>query len=432
MSRIDAIVIGAGAAGLEAARQLRAHGRSVLVLEARDRIGGRILTHHDQRVPLPIELGAEFIHGDAPITNALLAEAGLSALEISGEHGEAHRGTVRRLAEAISVDRVLRRIDTHGPDETVAEFLAHRPGGDALERERGQTRRFVEGFHAADVKRISAQSIASEPGEGAAEMAVHLGRPTQGYDALMAWLARDLGSSLRLRSPVRGVTWRDRTVIAEVRGRSERRRRFTARSAIVTVPVGVLQAPARAPGGIVFDPEPRVLGRALEGIEMGAVVRVVVWFRAFPWDSIQGASRFHFIHLHDGPFQVLWTAHPVRWPVAVMWCGGTTAGDLARATHGEVRHAVETQLAATLGTKPRRIRAAIRGLWWHDWTADPYTRGAYSYVKAGAANAGRSLSRPEGRTLFFAGEAVGDDTGTVEAALKSGRRAARQVLRALS
>jgi monoamine oxidase len=432
MNRIDAIVVGAGAAGLETARQLRAHGRSVLVLEARDRIGGRVLTHHDRRVPLPIELGAEFIHGDTPITSALLSDALLSALDISGEQGEAHRGTVRRLAESISVDRVLRRIDTHAADETVAEFLAHRPGGHALERERGQTRRFVEGFHAADVTRISAQSIAPDPGKGAADMAMHIGRPTQGYDALMAWLARDLGSSLRLGSPVRGIAWHDRAATVEVRGRSARGRRFTARTVTVTVPVGVLQAPARATGGIVFHPEPHRLRQALEGIEMGAVVRVVVWFRTFPWDSIQGASRFHFIHLHDGPFQVLWTAHPIRWPVAVMWCGGTTAGTLSHAARGEVRQAVETQLAAALGTKPARIRAAIRGLWWHNWTADPYARGAYSYVRAGAANAGRSLSRPEGRTLFFAGEAVGDDTGTVESALRSGRRAARQVLRALS
>src|SRR6185436_19774436 len=103
--RTDVIVVGAGAAGLEAARQLRAHGRSVLVLEARDRIGGRVLTHHDPRVPLPIELGAEFIHGDAPITTALLAEAGLSSLDVSGPHGDAHRGTVRRVTEELSVDR---------------------------------------------------------------------------------------------------------------------------------------------------------------------------------------------------------------------------------------------------------------------------------------------------------------------------------------
>jgi len=425
--RTDVIVVGAGAAGLETARQLRAHGRSVLVLEARDRIGGRVLTHHDPRVPLPIELGAEFIHGDAPITTALLAEAGLSSLDVSGSHGEAHHGTVRRLAEALSVDRVLRRIDTHAPDETVAEFLAQRPGGQTLEKERGQTRRFVEGFHAADVTRISAQSIAPEPGESGAEMAAHIGRPTLGYDALMTWLARDLGSSLRLESPVRGIEWGGRRATVDVHGRSGRRRRFTARAIVVTVPIGVLQAPASVAGGIAFDPEPRRMRRALTGIEMGRVARVVVWFRSFPWD---GVSRFPFVHLHNGPFQILWTAHPIRWPVAVLWCGGPTAATL-EGSRAQVRRVVETQLAAAFGTKPQRIRAAIRGLWWHDWSKDPYARGAYSYVQVGAKDPGQGLSRPEGRTLVFAGEAAGDDTGTVEAALESGRRAARQAQRML-
>lgn len=428
-TRADVIVVGAGAAGLEAARQLRAHGRSVLLFEARDRIGGRVLTLHDPRVPLPIELGAEFIHGDAPITTALLAKAGMSSLDVSGSHGDAHRGTVRRVAEELSIDRVLHRIDTHAPDETMAEFLAHQPGGHGLEKERSQTRRFVEGFHAADLTRISAQSIAPEPGESGAEMAAHVGRPTQGYHALMAWLAQDLGPSLRLESPVRGVAWGGRKATVEVRGASKRTRRYSARAVIVTVPIGVLQAPPRAAGSIAFDPEPRPMRRALAGIEMGRVVRVVVWFSSFPWD---GASRFQFIHLHDGPFMVLWTAHPVRWPTAVLWCGGPEAAALSGASRNQVRRMVETQLAAAFGTKPQRIRAAVRGLWWHDWTADPYARGAYSYVRVGAKDPGRALSRPEGGTLFFAGEAAGDDTGTVEAALSSGRRAARQVHRALS
>ena len=93
-TRADVIVVGAGAAGLEAARQLRAHGRSVLVLEARDRVGGRVLTQHDPRIPLPIELGAEFIHGDAPITTSLLADAGQSSLDVSGSD---HKQEVNRL-----------------------------------------------------------------------------------------------------------------------------------------------------------------------------------------------------------------------------------------------------------------------------------------------------------------------------------------------
>jgi monoamine oxidase len=114
----------------------------------------------------------------------------------------------------------------------------------------------------------------------------------------------------------------------------------------------------------------------------------------------------------------------------VLWCGGPTAAAL-EGSRDQVRRAVEIQLATAFGTQPQRIRTAIRGLWWHDWSKDPYARGAYSYVKAGAKDPGRVLSRPEARTLFFAGEAAGDDTGTVEAALASGRRVARQIQRAL-
>jgi hypothetical protein len=426
-TRADVIVVGAGAAGLEAARQLRAHGRSVLVLEARDRIGGRVLTHHDPRVPLPIELGAEFIHGDAPITTALLAEAGLSSLDVSGSHGEAHHGTVRRLAEALSVDRVLRRIDTHAPDETVAEFLAQRPGGQTLEKERSQTRRFVEGFHAADVTRISAQSIAPEPGESGAEMAAHIGRPTGGYDALMTWLARDLGSSLRLESPVRGIEWGGRRATVDVHDAPDAGDGSRPEPSSSPFRSACFRRRRQPRGASRSTPSLDVCAARSPGSRWGASLASSC---GFVRSHGMGVSRFQFVHLHDGPFQVLWTAHPIRWPVAVLWCGGPTAATLEGA-RARVRRVVEAQLAAAFGTKPQRIRTAIRGLWWHDWSKDPYARGAYSYVQAGAKDPGRALSRPEGRTLVFAGEAAGDDTGTVEAALESGRRAARQAQRML-
>src|SRR5262245_58767811 len=94
-SRTDVIVIGAGAAGLAAARDLHAAGLGVIVLEARDRIGGRILTHREPGVPEPIELGAEFIHGDADETQAVLDEAGLRSLDITGRRFESLNGRLR-------------------------------------------------------------------------------------------------------------------------------------------------------------------------------------------------------------------------------------------------------------------------------------------------------------------------------------------------
>jgi monoamine oxidase len=424
------VIVGAGAAGLEAARELTERGRSVLVLESRDRVGGRILTHHDPRVPLPIELGAEFIHGAAPVTEEVLRRAGLSAMDIPAEHASAHRGTVRRTDYWPAIDRVLGQIDTKGADESVASFLARRPGGRALARERGLAQRFVEGFHAADVRRISAHSIAPASGATTSGSTSRVGRVTRGYGALVAWLARGLESRIRLNCEVTSITWRAGRVSVEGRVPSGRAWRCTSRAVIVTAPVGVLAAPEGAPGAISIDPEPPRLRRALAGFDMGCVVRVVVWFRDFPWQG--AARRFNFLHLPEGPFQVLWTAPPLRWPLAVLWCGGPTGGALSRAPRAVMSQAILAQLAVAFQVGPRRIRAAIHRVWWHDWDHDPYARGAYTYHRVGAAGAHRELARPEQQTLFFAGEATEETGGTVEAALASGRRAARQVLRALS
>ena len=82
----EAVIIGAGAAGLSAARDLAKAGHTVLILEARDRLGGRIWTRHGIDTALPIELGAEFIHGESPPTQGLLEEAGETSVEMHGSH----------------------------------------------------------------------------------------------------------------------------------------------------------------------------------------------------------------------------------------------------------------------------------------------------------------------------------------------------------
>jgi NADPH-dependent 2,4-dienoyl-CoA reductase/sulfur reductase-like enzyme len=129
MERADVVVIGAGVAGLAAARDLRAKGHRILLIEARDRIGGRIFTHLEPGVPVPIELGAEFIHGLAPETRRLLRDTSLLALDIDGEFRRLRRGRFVRGALRGTTDDLLRRIDTSRPDESFAEFLARRPGG---------------------------------------------------------------------------------------------------------------------------------------------------------------------------------------------------------------------------------------------------------------------------------------------------------------
>jgi len=201
-------VIGAGGAGLAAAGELRRRGFRVAVHEARDRIGGRILTHRDPRFPMPLELGAEFIHGEAPLTERLLREARLADYDLEGDLWLAKDGHFHR-DEGFwnEVDRVFDAIDARKKDVPFADFLARRPGGKSLARARKAARLFVQGFHAADPAELSTLSLAPREAGEPSEEAMRTGRVAEGYDRLAAWLARDLGDDLHLGVPVREIAW---------------------------------------------------------------------------------------------------------------------------------------------------------------------------------------------------------------------------------
>jgi monoamine oxidase len=427
-------VVGAGVAGLAAASRLRREGLRVEVFEARDRIGGRIFTHRDERAPFPVELGAEFVHGDAPETSRILEGARLSACEVRGDHWLAQRGRIRRTSFWKGIDRVLRRIEPNDPDETVAAFLARKPGGPGLARQRSAARGFVQGFYAADLDRISAHSVAAVDGENPGESASHAARLVEGYDRVAAGLARGLGARLHLRAIVREVAWERGGAELTVRSKSGRIRRIAARGAIITVPLGVLKAPPDEPGGIRFRPDPSRIRRALGGLAMGSVTRLSFWVKEFPWLRAPAASRngqldhLSFLHLNRDPFRVWWTAYPLRRPIMVAWSGGSPAAGLARRSRSEVESIAMKSLSDGLGVSIRRVSSCVKEIWTHNWDADPYARGAYSYSLVGGSQAAKSLARPVEATLFFAGEATDPEAGgTVEGAIATGLRAARQV-----
>jgi monoamine oxidase len=441
METIDIAVIGAGVAGLAAADELRRKGFTLAVFEARDRIGGRILTQRDTRVPPPIELGAEFIHGEAPETRRVLAEASRLAVAVEGRTWEAENGRIRRGAgEWKDVDRLLGEIDSAGPDLSFGDFLAKRPGGKSLAQARDDVRLFVQGFHAADVEQISAHALA---GTGSGEARAS-SRVLDGYDVLPAWLARDLvrgpsaqaGGELRLGCPVAEIAWEPGQVELTL-GTGERVR---ARAAVVTVPLGVLQAPPDAPGAIRFRPAVPRLSATLGGLAMGSALRVIVGFREAPWQlDLSGLPRSEslddlgFLFTGDETFRVWWTAYPMLTPLIVGWCGGPPAAELSGLPAHELAGRALRSLATHLGLSRRRLESRVVDAWTYDWQSDPWSRGAYSYPRVGGAEAGRALARPIRKTLFFAGEATAPEgeNGTVEGALASGLRAARQVTRAL-
>jgi monoamine oxidase len=437
VERADVAVVGAGVAGLVASRELHRQGFKVIVLEARDRVGGRILTHRDPRVPLPIELGAEFLHGEAPLTRGLLGEAGLTTYEVAGEHRGAHRGKVGHAAMWRSIDRILRHIDADAPDRSFADFLAGLRG--AAPADRRAARSFVESFHAAEPSVIGVHSLAPEPGERPSETASHVARVEGGYDLLPRWLAVDVEAALRLRSPVAVIDWRRGRVEITLRPSAPGERRVLAQAAIVTVPLGVLAAPPRAAGALLLRPDPPSIRRACGRLAMGAVTRLVCWFRAPPWASgsrshdAERLARTSFLHTSGPTFRAWWTSYPMGWPLAVAWSGGPPAAALEARGREAIERTAVAELAAALGLPRRAVSSRLLATWTHDWQADVHARGAYSYARVGGSGAARALSRAVEGTLFFAGEHAdaGGRTGTVEGALASGLRAARQVTRAL-
>ena len=425
-------VVGAGVAGLAAASELRRHGVAVEVYEAALRIGGRILTVHDARIPVPIELGAEFVHGDAPETLRIAREARLLVTDIPEEIWTASSGRLRRASPMPAVDRTLERIDPDRPDESLSEFLT-RQRSPQVRRDHARVLEFVTGFHAADPEEIGVRSLAPEGGEPPTAGATRLARVVTGYDAIPRWLARDLGSALHLGSAVRALEWKERDVTLDVHGRGGVRH-VHATAAIVTLPVGVLQRPPHDPAGLRIQPDPPAIRAALGTLAMGAAAKLTIAFRDdFPWEraaqeASEDASRLSLLRVAGAEFPTWWSMAPLRWPVAVAWSGGPRAESLGRRVAVERLATALRGLAEALGRPAAALVEQVLAWWTHDWSLDPLASGAYSYARVGGCEAGATLARPVERTLFFAGEATSDAPGTVEGAIASGLRAARQVI----
>ena len=428
----DVVIIGAGAAGLAAAAALSAAGRSVLVLEARDRIGGRIWTRHEAGLAVPVELGAEFIHGDSPATVAHLPNGRADVIEVPESHWNFQPGAppsgslYQQLVQAIRRSSVLAHADM-----SLDEFLNHALQEELSPEARAYARMFAEGFDAADPAQASARALAEE-WTSEAMTDEPQSRPAGGYDVLLAQLAASLtgDSGVQLRTCVRAVNWsRGHVEIqADTAGRTVE---ISAPRAVVALPLGVLKRAPEADDAVRFTPALVEKRDALQRLGFGPVIKLVLRFRSAFWEQAEnGRIRDTlFFHLREAPFPTFWTALPARAPLLVAWVGGPRAARLAGASTSDLARFALQSLEAMFG-RQCEAEQLLEATYWHDWQADPFARGAYSYVKVGGAGAHRELAAPLDDTLFFAGEATDfeGEAATVTGAIRSGERAAREIL----
>jgi monoamine oxidase len=436
-------VIGAGASGLAAAQRLIDAGVKVVVLEARDRIGGRVWTLHPDGLTVPVELGAEFLHGETPELDRIARDAALRVVDVAGRRWLGANGRLRLSDDFWDrLDRVMRRLDeTRDPDRSFHDAIAGMKGIPSADRQLAE--RFVEGFHAADPRLISERSLAEggSPREDVRER--RIGRVLEGYDAVIAALARTVLGSVLSGCVATRIRWSKRQADVDVTTTAgEPLPVVSADAVIVTVPLGVLQAPPGTPGAIAFDPPLPAVDRAAGQLVMGGVIKLALQLDEPFWVGHRfarhaGDERFDTMAFLQSnmrlAFPVWWTQYPVRTPLLIGWSGGPASSELtALPKDAIVDHGIRS-LATLLTLTPRAVEKHVTAAFTHDWISDPFARGAYSYVGVGGDAASSRLARPIEGTLFFAGEHADAEgrTGTVHGAIASGWKAAAAVLRHL-
>jgi monoamine oxidase len=403
----EVVIVGAGAAGLAAAQALRAAGRAPLVLEARDRLGGRIQT---DRTRAPVELGAEFIHGERAATWQVVRAAGLRAAAWEGPRRFAVGGAL--LAEdhplAARVFALYAALDDYeGPQQSVAEALAALAPADEASALAG---RWVANIEGADLARLDAGRLRWEHAHTTSgPRNFHL---VDGYDAVPAHLAR--GVDVRLGAAVERIAWHESGAALHLRGGE----RLRARRVVLTAPLALLQAEQPR-----FEPPlPAAKRHAIGAIAVGHVTKLVLHFREVCWPALRAVST-------DGAVATWWPVGDAARPALMGYTGGPAALALAAAGEAALAQGLD-EAAALFGP---RLRACYAGGLMADWSREPWSGGAYTYSPLGMGDAREALAAPVAGTLFFAGEAsvTGGHVGTVHGAIETGWRAAGEVLAAL-
>jgi monoamine oxidase len=449
----DVMIFGAGVAGLSAAIELARAGLDVAILEARDRIGGRVFTQIDPTLNHPVELGAEFVHGMSPVIWLPAQQHKLTMIEVRGDLWCSVAGKLQPCNFFAQADQILEKMNDREPDESFLNFLTRSfPGDDHADAKRWATG-YVSGFNAADPAEVSVHWLVH--GRQAEEQinGERAFRISGGYQKLLDIFAAELAKlhvPIHLNTVISEVMWSRGSVgvktsaarihTGQVKTGTLPRppegtfttKSLTADRALVTLPLGVLQAEL-----VHFEPAlPLAKKSALEKLAMGKVVRVTLCFRERFWKHIRARGEqknpgnLSFLLSGDPLFATWWTQMPEHSPIITGWAPAKSAESLAGMSADQIFDQALETLSRLLGIDQASVQSQLSVAYFHDWDSDPFSRGAYSYVKAGGEGWQETLGAPVDDTLFFAGEAtdITGNNGTVHGAIASGIRAAKQIL----
>jgi monoamine oxidase len=425
MEKSDILIIGAGAAGLMAAYKLSGEKR-VNVLEARGRTGGRIHTIENELFFKHAELGAEFVHGDLPVTLSVLKEAGITYSHAGGEMIRYRDNKFVRDEQFIEEwDLLLKKLDELKGDISIHDFLQLRFGSDKHTALRTSVEKYVAGYDSADPRKASAFALRKE-WENEDDEAQH--RIDKGYCTMIKYLANKIkanGGNIYLNSVVKEIDWKP----GDVKLVTDTGAMYSAEKLIIALPLGVLQADKHEEGAITFHPAIRERSNAIKDMGFGAIIKVLLEFDKPFWEDA-GLKDMAFLFSEEA-IPTWWTQAPKRSALLTGWLGGPAAERNKDTSNEALLQMSLESLGHIFKLSVDELKAKL--IAWNivNWTAEPFTRGSYSYDTIAAPKARKLLNEPVENTLFFAGEYLyeGPAMGTVEAALTNGKEVADRILK---
>lgn len=420
----EVLIVGAGLAGLGCAQALLQRGIKSLILEAKDRVGGRVFSKRQPLYSPPIEYGAEYLHGvnknlmdllgqrpfvDVQDTHLYFSDGKLQEKKDFWERFEKYTSLLNKnLKEDRSVSEFFKAQGKKIPPEWREILFA-----------------YVEGFHAANADLMGEKALASaEQSEEEELNGQGLFRILEGNSFLLTKLQENL--DIRLQNRVSRIQrLKDRTEVIALTPKGPQA--HMVRFVVLTVPLGVLKNENPLSHIEVSPPIPEI-PQALESLHMGHIQRISFVFKERFWETLS-TTPISFIHLDAHYyFPTWWTQSPVRSPVLVAWQGGPKAEEMSAWTKEQRVQAALKTLSAFSKKSVRFLRDRIESVHTHNWSHDPFVLGAYSYT--GISRGRRhDFRKPFADYLWIAGEATAKDAdqGTMQGALESGYSVAEQI-----
>lgn len=422
----DVIIVGAGMAGLTAAERLSGSSLRIAVFDGRDRIGGRVFSSLEGKVP--IELGAEFIHSRPPEILSLTKQLKISTFDIRGHTYQAAHNMPLKVVPNLfeEMEQLLIQARNSGPDKPFSDAITKLSKNDVEYEVIERFKQFLETYNAADMRKTSAKFLTLSDDE------FNNTKLEARYDRLVKHILKttkqNAGRNFRLylKHIVKRVSWNKGSVsITVLDSNTKAIKKFHAPKIVITIPLSLLKKGTKSTAKIKFQPALTQKQKFLDLMEFGDVEKIILRFHKKFWPS--NMSTMYSRHT---PIQHWVTTTPKRSSLITGWVGGPKAKLIKHLTHKKILGLALNSLSQIFSLPQGVLRENLKSWHFHHWANDPFACGAYSYLKPGGTNAPKLLAKPIQNTLFFAGEAtdVNGDIATVHGAMTSGLRVANEIL----